>query len=154
MSNPLVLLATAWSQPFEREHVLLYGEFLADIPLDELEAAVRALITTSTWRPSIAEIRRAVLDRRQVVPTPELAAAQAAELDRWDRARQTPLGATGTILATPEVHPTVWAAWHAVGAQALPAVFAKAWRAERDAFLADVLAAPFTAAPALGVTHG
>lgn len=120
----------------------MYAEMLADIPPDELADAVRRLITVSDFRPSVAEIRRAVVTGRENIPTDEQAAQQAKMLDEWAAQNLVPWGAQARPADHPEVHPLVLEAWHVVGPDAFGASFAKAFREGRAAYVADVAAKP------------
>ncbi len=149
----LELLAAGWPQQFTREQVTVYAEMLADVPPDELVAAVRHLIATSDFRPSVAEVRRTVLVARSGIPTPEQAAAQAEALDDWHRARAVPWGAQAEPPPAPDVHPLVLEAWRVAGPASLPAVFARSFREARDAWLHEAAARPIGDAPALGASE-
>lgn len=142
MRPALELLAAGWPQPFNREQVAVYAEMLADVPPGDLVDAVRRLITTSDFRPSVAEIRRAVLVGRGQLPTEEAAAAQAILLDEWDAARGVPWGAQAEPPPAPDVHPLVLEAWHVVGPGAFRPSFAKAYREARDGWLHRAAARP------------
>ncbi len=131
----LELLAAGWPQPLSREQVAVYAEMLADIPPDELAHAVRRLITTSDFRPSVAEIRRAVITHRAALPSEEEAAAQCRLLDEWESGRIVPWGAQPEPPPPPEVHPLVLEAWHVAGPGAFAGVFARAYRDARDGWL-------------------
>lgn len=149
--SAIEILAVAWPQEMSVEQIELYFDMLADVPGGELTAALEGLARTSKWRPSIAEIRRAVLDARGVVPSGHEALLQAELLDAWEAQRSVPWGAQARPPERPEVHPTVLAAWTAVGADAIPAVFARAWREEREVFVVRVLSAPMDRPFELGV---
>lgn len=138
MRPALELLAAAWSQPLTREATLVYGEFLADIPLDETIAAIRRLITTSEWRPSVAEIRRTVVEGRDPIPTAAEAAEQCELLDDFEARRRVPIGAQVPPVR-PQVHPAVLAAWETVGYDAMPASFARAYRDARAGFVSAAI---------------
>lgn len=153
MADALTLLATAWSQPLTREQVVVYSEFLADIPKTELDRAVAQLVATGDrFRPSPGEIRRKVVELRGDIPTDEEAMAACERLDSWDRARQVPMGARPERLARPDVHPAIVAAWESVGADALPAVFVRAWREERERLMVKLTGGSLRLAKELGST--
>lgn len=64
-----VLRAAYPRQAFPDESVRLYARMLADMGDREVTEAVRALILTSTFLPSISEIRAEVAERRLGLPT-------------------------------------------------------------------------------------
>lgn len=142
LRDAVQLVAAGWPQSFTPEQATVYLEMLADVPPDELTAAVRRLISTSDFRPSVAAIRTAVLDGRGVAPSPAEAAEQAAMLDEWAAARAVPWGAQEAPPAQPTVHPAVLDAWTAAGADAFPAVFLRAYREARQRYVDDLLALP------------
>ena len=57
-------------QDFPDRTVVLYAEMLADLPGDEVVAAVKRLIRRSPFLPSVAEIRREVAEEVLNLPTP------------------------------------------------------------------------------------
>lgn len=136
------LIAAGWPQPITAEQITVYAEMLADAPPDELMAAVRRLIATSEYRPAVSVIRTAVIDARAVVPDETQAAAQRDALDVWEASRAVPWGAQAEPPERPEVHPAVLDAWTAVGADAYPAVFLRAFRDTRQRYIDDLLAKP------------
>lgn len=153
MADALTMLATAWSSPFSREQVLVYSEFLADIPKGELDSTVRHLVATGdNFRPSPGVIRRKVVERRGEIPTDEAAMAGCEALDDWAHQRGIPMGAREEPSVRPPVHPAVLAAWESVGVDALPAVFVRAWREERERLMVKLTGASLKHAPALGAT--
>ncbi|HUV10808.1 MAG TPA: hypothetical protein VMX12_07490 [Acidimicrobiia bacterium] len=153
MADALTLLATAWSQPFPREQVAVYAEFLADIPRVELDRAVAQLVATGgEFRPSAGEIRRKVVELRGEIPSDEEAMAGCEALDAFERERSIPMGARVEPLVKPGVHPSVVAAWESVGADALPAVFVRAWREERERLMVRLTGASLKPPPELGST--
>lgn len=143
MSAALEILAAAWTQPFPKEQVAVYVEFLADIPEGELNDAVSEMITTQTFRPSVATIRRKVLDRRGVIPTLDEASVQVEALDQWNERVAVPRGAGPKVPPMPDVHPAVVAAWRIAGPWSLPAVFAKAYRETAEQATNKALASRF-----------
>lgn len=149
----LELLAAGWPQELTREQITVYAEMLADVPPDELLAAVRRLIATNDFRPSVAEVRRTVIVARAGIPTPEQAAEQAEALDAWNRAHAVPWGAQPEPPPPPDVHPLVREAWRVAGDAAIPAVFARAFREVRDAWIGEAASRPLTEAPALGASR-
>lgn len=68
--------------PMAEETAMVYLQLLADLPYSETRAAVAELIATSTWMPTIAEIRRAVWRRTEYLPEPEEAWAMVQEAIR------------------------------------------------------------------------
>lgn len=153
-SVALTLLASAWSQPLTRETTVVYIEALADVPADELNRAMRVLVSTGgEFRPSVGTIRRKVVELRGVVPTDEEAMAGCDALDAWDLARSIPMGARSEPLERPEVHPSVLAAWESVGADALPAVFVRAWREERERLMTRLVGGSLRHRAELGATR-
>lgn len=136
------LLAAAWPQPMPPEAIAVYVEMLSDIPDDELAAAVRSLIGSEEWRPPVARIRRAVVEAREQLPAPAEATAGYEALEAWAQRSSVAWGAQPAPPEQPAVHPTVLAAWETVGSGAYPATFARAWRAERDAWIAERVAGP------------
>lgn len=62
-------------QQFTTNSRRIYRQFLADLDLDVLRAAVVAIISTSVYFPTIAEIRRAVAERTLKLPPSEDALA-------------------------------------------------------------------------------
>lgn len=80
--NPLVLALTEIRdafprQPFGDGAVRVYAEQLADLPGDEVLAATRRLLRTSSWAPTIAEIRYEAAEAMDPLPTVEQAWDQA-----------------------------------------------------------------------------
>ncbi len=57
-----VLTAAYPNRELPQETVELYCQFLADLPYPETEAAVKRHIMTNQWFPTIAEIRKAVVE--------------------------------------------------------------------------------------------
>lgn len=155
MTHPLELLAVGWPQALSREQVAVYAEMLADVPAGELEAALRRLLTTADFRPSVAEIRRSVVLARADVPTDEEAAAQAALLDSWAASAAVPWGAQAEPPPRPVVHPLVASAWSVAGPGSYPAVFARAYRDARSSWAEQTASRPLSEGPALeGVQRG
>lgn len=143
LRDALSLLAAAWPQTLSREQAAIYAEMLADIDADELVAAIRQLIATDEYRPAVARIRSAVIDSRGLLPSETVAVAQAAALADWESQHRVPLGARNpaTLPARPDVHPTVAAAYTAVGTTHMPS-FIRAWRAARDEASSALAIAP------------
>lgn len=129
------LLAAGWPQQLNREQIAVYVEMLADIPPDELVVTIRNLIATADFRPSVAQIRRTVIESRGLIPTEGEAVEQKRDLDEWHDARMVPLGAQGRVLARPEVHPLVLEAWKVAGEDSYQSVFVKAFREQRERFV-------------------
>lgn len=130
----LTLVTKAWPRPeMERETVAIYAEGISDLPGPAAIEAVKNLIRTEEFRPSVARIRRSVLEATHVIPTLDEALAQAEALEDWHYRTGVPLGA-GSSPERPEVHPLVEEAWNQAGEDFLPGVFTARYReaAERE----------------------
>ena len=133
---------------------MVYTELLADVPVAELTLAIRELVITGDrFRPSVGEIRRKVVERRMVIPSDEHAMAGCERLDAWDDACQVPRGSGPERVAPPDVHPSIRAAWDSVGPHALPAVFVRAWREERERLMVRLTGESLRVGPELGATR-
>lgn len=89
--------------------VRVYVRELSDVPPAILEEAVRALIRTSEWFPSVAAIRQAVAERTLALPSEAEALAQVSARSRWARQDEDERG------DRPDVHPLVREALDQVG---------------------------------------
>jgi hypothetical protein len=71
LAESLTILRAAYPRAqFPTETVTVYVEALADLPDEEVAAACRRLVLRAMYLPSIAEIRRDVIERRHGWPTP------------------------------------------------------------------------------------
>lgn len=103
--------ATAKLAPQEVDAMArLYARELADLPPGLLEEAVRDLIRTERWFPTIAAIRERTAERALALPEEAGALAQVEERMRWGR-----LDDSERPAEPPEVHPLVRAAVDHVG---------------------------------------
>lgn len=119
----LTLINAAWpSPPMSPETVAIYVEGMSDLRAAETYAAVKALVGTEDFRPAVARIRRAVLERSVVLPSLSEAVAQAEELSAWHRALRVPQGA-GEYPPRPITHPLVEEALTAAGDDFIAGVF-------------------------------
>lgn len=92
------LMAAYPRQPVEQATVSVYVRSLRDLPTADVEQAVRYLILTSTFFPTIAEIRTAAAEHRLRLPSAAEAMRQLA-----------------TCTVRGDFHPLVWEARSAVG---------------------------------------
>ena len=130
----LEYLRTAWPGAIEPETVAVYADGLADIPADKLFGAIATLGRTSEFRPTIAAIRRQVIEHSADVIDDATAAAQWGELDYWAEQRQWVSG-----LTKPAVDPVVEMAFRTVGMGARQDEFLRAYRNARKAWWQDML---------------
>lgn len=97
-----------WPQKdFSEESAMVYLDGLKDLPMDSALAALRSLVRTSDFRPTVAEIRRETARSLGQLPPPlDEALGQAAEWSRWIEQCQFQNG-TGELGVRPVVHPLV-----------------------------------------------
>jgi hypothetical protein len=70
----LELISVAWpKQKLPRDTTSLYGAMIGDFGFQEAYEAIKGLICTSVFPPTIADIRRAVIEKRCDLPEPERA---------------------------------------------------------------------------------
>lgn len=73
-SQILELISAAWPKnPLPAKTAVLYGTMLSDFSFRETYAAVKQMICESKFTPSIAEIRRHVIETRCGLPEPQQA---------------------------------------------------------------------------------
>ena len=72
-------------QPIEPATFAVYLRELDDVPPDALQLAVRELIRTSEFFPSVRAIRAAAVARALALPSPAAALAQVEERIAWAR---------------------------------------------------------------------
>lgn len=89
MPSPLEILADL-AEAFSRQQVTahtlrVYLRELDDVPADSLERAVRFLIRTSEWFPTVRAIREAVAEQALGLPDESTALAQVAARMAWGR---------------------------------------------------------------------
>jgi hypothetical protein len=65
------LAALDGKSPWGPEKELVYAEALRYVPGEEVLTAVRELIATSPWRPTVSDILARVAENRDPLPTPE-----------------------------------------------------------------------------------
>ena len=78
-----VLRAAFPSQPFPEDSVRVYVRALADVPSAVLTDAVDAIVKTSRFRPTIAEIRETVARRALDLPTAGVAWVMANDPEAY-----------------------------------------------------------------------
>lgn len=128
-------------QKIDRTH---YEEELADVPLDVLAPAMRAIIRTpGEWVPTVGDIRAACAAAVLELPTEREAVAQVDARIRWARA--------GRDGEPPELHPLVREAvdrvggWHSLRVAEKPEVvraqMIRYYRESRDGAIRDRAAA-------------
>jgi hypothetical protein len=98
------MLEYGWPQKFSPEMALLYIEGLADTDPDAAQRAVRRLIRTSEFRPSVAAVRREIAS--EALPGLAEALTQAEQWLRYRDAQQYVNG-SGYKPVRPEVHAAV-----------------------------------------------
>lgn len=74
----LKVIEGAWDKPFSDNSAAIWSRALADLPFEAAQQAVLRLVRTHKFRPSIAEIRQAVLELVDPLPTTE---------EAWEEAR-------------------------------------------------------------------
>lgn len=82
------------------DNVRMYVRALQDIPVEELERAALAYAIDGKWMPSIRELRRAVIDARLGLPSPEEAWEQALRVANEPAKLKCPDCDDGTIEGT------------------------------------------------------
>lgn len=107
MASPLPRLLAELAAAFPRQQlspqtVAIYVRELADLPADVLENAVRELIRTRDFPPSINEIRTACAERMLDLPADGDALAQIDARILWGRTDEA-----ARPVAPPAVHPLV-----------------------------------------------
>lgn len=75
----LKIIEGAWDKPFGDDAAAVWSRALADLPFEATQQAILMLVRTHKFRPSIAEIRQAVLELVDPLPTAE---------EAWEEARQ------------------------------------------------------------------
>lgn len=130
----LEYLWSAWPGTITEGAASVYADGLADIPADKLFGAIATLGRTSEFRPTIAAIRRQVIEHSADVIDDATAAAQWGELDYWSEQRQWTFG-----LTKPAVDPVVEMAFRTVGMGARQEEFLRAYRNARKAWWQDML---------------
>lgn len=107
----LASLAQAFTrQPVTTQTLQVYLRELEDVPADELEVAVRFLIRTSEWFPTLRAIRERVAEQRLDLPDESTALAQVAARMAWARTDEDDRDPD-----PPELHPAVREALDLVG---------------------------------------
>lgn len=76
--------------PFTEASARVYSQMLADIPYAVASEAVRRLMATSKWLPSVSEIRQMCAELMEPVPSAEDAWLEAMEAARAFTPYQTP----------------------------------------------------------------
>ena len=104
MSKLLVLIEEGWPGQMTEEAAALYVEMLADLDGPTAICAVKRLLLTSEYRPTIATVRKAV-EREGFPPLPE-AMQQARRLARYREQRRFANG-SGYEPVPPVVHDAV-----------------------------------------------
>lgn len=94
------VLESGWGASFSPEAAALYLDGLSDLDPDVTLRAVRRLLRTEEFRPSIARVRREVLTERSL--TVEVAVKQAEAFLRWRDASRFVNG-SGYAPVRPEV---------------------------------------------------
>lgn len=94
-------------QAIRQGTIQVYHRELSDLPEGPLTAAVRSLIRSSQWFPTIHEIREATAERVLGLPDEDQALAQVEARMRWTR--------DARLDSRPELHDSVHAAVLAVG---------------------------------------
>jgi hypothetical protein len=135
------LAAALPKPPPTREQIVVYVRELEDIPVPVLEAAVRKIIRTAQWFPTVAEIRLAAAEVTLHLPSEPEALRQIDARMTWARDKR------GTA---PPVHPLVYEAlrrvggWHAFRSTEKGTVirgqFGRLYRDLRDQALTDAQA--------------
>lgn len=114
MADPLNVLLADLAEAFPRQAkdvtratLQLYKRELEDLPHEALAHAVKALIRTSEWFPTVSAIRQAASERLLDLPSDAAALAQIeARLD-WGRQRTGADEETPSTDGAPDVHPLV-----------------------------------------------
>lgn len=121
-------LQHGWPGDFTEEAVAIYLDALMPLPFDQVAAALRSLLLTCRFRPSVAQIREAVAASDG---TPGLVDAlrQGAEFFEFVSQSQWVNG-SGWVPSRPRVHPTVELAVEAMrGVDRFdPRLFERVWR--------------------------
>lgn len=140
-AEALMLLAYSWPGEWSDGQAETYRMMLADVPSGDLLRAVSAAVKTSEFRPSVAAIRREVLDARVSFPSADEAVSQAEE---WSYFRQQSQFAGGSYRPRkPEVHPLVVKAWNEVGLDVTePQWFTRRYEALIEEWRTERLALP------------
>lgn len=123
--DPIALFTSGWSQPpLDKAHAKMTQQMLADVPGDELCAALVFLARThGEWRPNAATIRRTVVELRGLFPSlaeAGVSGAKYAEIRAF-------YAQGGSCHLFPDVHPCVADAVKAAGVDQMGS-FAKAYR--------------------------
>jgi hypothetical protein len=94
----LRVMRAAWPhRAVSNETAHVYMAMMRDLTYDEATSAVQALIQTSKWFPSIAEIRARVATSRCALEAPELAWGQVQRAISKYGAYQTPVFASAAL---------------------------------------------------------
>jgi hypothetical protein len=152
-SQLLSELARAFPRhPVTRETLDVYLRELADLPVDVLERAVRELIRTSEWFPTVRAIRESASEHALGLPGEADALAQVEARQAWGRQDEQTRG------TPPALHPLVAEAldhvggWHAFRTADEPAVvrgqFGRLFRELRSAALREAQIGDLAALPA------
>lgn len=104
----------AWPRKIEPETAALYIEHMRDLPYEVTVAAVKRLVVSDEFMPSIATIRRTVADALGLLPPPD--AIAIAQADAWldYQHQQGFVNGSGYAPEPPDVHPAVIAACEGV----------------------------------------
>lgn len=97
-----------WPQKaFSEESAMVYLDGLKDLPAQAAFDALRSLVRTSEFRPTVAEVRRETArSLGQLPPGLDDALGQAAEWSRWSEQRRFQNG-NGELGVQPGTHPVV-----------------------------------------------
>lgn len=125
-------------ETFTRERRTMLWRFLRDLPFPETLAVIEDQIATSKWCPTIAEIRRAVMEQRLSLPDAERAWDEVSRRSKLLAMHQEP---------PPWSHPALKDAVRRIGGMyavgnardgvKVRASFLKAYAEEREAALVD-----------------
>jgi hypothetical protein len=106
------MVDAGWSgRRLEPDAAMVYMEGLSDLPFDVTLDAMRNLIRTEDFRPTVSEIRREVADLEGLLPPDlDVALAQAEALARWREQQAYSNGLTAGSVC-PTAHDVVVRVW-------------------------------------------
>lgn len=119
-------------QRVELATITVYVRELADVPIDDLERAVRGIIRESQWFPTVSEIRARVAEMTLELPIETAALAQVDARMEWARQEEDGRG------EPPPIHPLVSTAvdrvggWHSFRTEDASAVGGRFGRVYRE----------------------
>lgn len=125
-------------QTVDESTIVGYAHYLADLDPDEASAAVDELVATSTWFPTVAEIRGVVAERKLGLPGPMEAFALAMEIaTEVDKHYDLPEDVRWAVCRAMSTVGGSWSMRASQSPDTLRAQYGRAYEEIRDALIRD-----------------